>query len=94
MNVLLALVAVILLAAIAFLGTGVAQLYVLFGVILPGVALVVFILGLIVRVVNWARTPVPFNITTTCGQQKSLDWAWCWKSYSSARFFATPRPRS
>lgn len=74
MNILLALVAVLILAGIALLGTGAGQLYVLFGVILPGIALVIFVAGLIARVVNWARTPVPFKITTTCGQQKSLDW--------------------
>ena len=74
MNVLLALAGVIVLVLIATIGTGAAQLYTVFGVILPGVAVVVFLLGVIMRVVNWARTPVPFNITTTTGQQKSLDW--------------------
>jgi nitrate reductase gamma subunit len=74
MNVLIALGAVILLAAIPLVGTGMLQLPVLFGVVLPGVALVLFVLGLVTRVVQWARTPVPFNITTTCGQQKSLAW--------------------
>ncbi|MFO7653365.1 MAG: sulfate reduction electron transfer complex DsrMKJOP subunit DsrM [Candidatus Krumholzibacteriia bacterium] len=70
MKVLIALGAVALLSLVAF-GAG-AQFHVVFGVVLPGVALAVFVVGLIVRVVNWARTPVPFKITTTCGQQKSL----------------------
>jgi nitrate reductase gamma subunit len=74
MNFVIALGAVLVLSLIAYLGTGAAQLHVLFGVILPGVALVAFVTGLIVRVVQWARTPVPFKITTTCGQQKALDW--------------------
>jgi nitrate reductase gamma subunit len=46
----------------------------IFGVILPYVALAVFAIGLIVRVLRWARSPVPFRITTTCGQEKSLPW--------------------
>jgi len=73
MNLLVALGAVIGLVLIAWLGTAVAGAFTLFGVILPSVALVVFVLGVIVRVVQWARVPVPFKITTTCGQQKSLD---------------------
>ena len=72
MNVLMALGAVILLALVSLLGAGAARLHVLFGVILPGAALVIFVVGLIWRVVGWARVPVPFKITTTCGQQRSL----------------------
>jgi nitrate reductase gamma subunit len=30
--------------------------------------------GLTARVIGWARSPVPFRIPTTCGQQKSLPW--------------------
>jgi nitrate reductase gamma subunit len=73
MNLMVALGAVIGLVLIAWLGTGVAEAYTVFGVILPGVALAVFVGGVIVRVVQWARVPVPFKITTTCGQQKSID---------------------
>jgi nitrate reductase gamma subunit len=29
---------------------------------------------MIYRVIDWARSPVPFRIVTTCGQQKSLKW--------------------
>ncbi|MBI5478890.1 MAG: sulfate reduction electron transfer complex DsrMKJOP subunit DsrM [Deltaproteobacteria bacterium] len=43
-------------------------------VALPYAAVAVFLLGLVVRVVRWARAPVPFRITTTCGQQRSLPW--------------------
>ena len=41
-----------------------------FGVVLPYLALVLFLGGLIVRVVAWANIPVPFRIPTTSGQQK------------------------
>lgn len=46
----------------------------IFGTILPYVALAVFIVGIILRIVKWARSPVPFRITTTCGQEKTLPW--------------------
>ena len=45
-----------------------------FGVILPYIAVLIFIVGIIYRVWKWARSPVPFRIPTTCGQQKSLPW--------------------
>ena len=46
----------------------------LFGVVIPYVAIAVFVLGVVWRVVQWARVPVPFRIPTTCGQGKSLPW--------------------
>jgi nitrate reductase gamma subunit len=46
----------------------------LFGVAIPYAALLIFIIGVISRVVGWARSPVPFAIPTTAGQQKSLPW--------------------
>ena len=42
--------------------------------ILPYVALFLFVSGFLYRVVGWARSPVPFHIPTTCGQQRSLPW--------------------
>ena len=46
----------------------------LFGVIIPYAAILTFLAGFVYRVLVWARSPVPFRITTTCGQQKSLPW--------------------
>jgi len=46
----------------------------IFGVVIPYVALMLFLGGLIYRIAGWARVPVPFRIPTTCGQQKSLPW--------------------
>ncbi len=74
MKVFLSLLALCALAALVLVGVGVAKLDFLFGVILPYLAVVVFIVGFIYRVLKWAKTPVPFNITTTCGQQKSHPW--------------------
>jgi nitrate reductase gamma subunit len=45
-----------------------------FGVVIPYLALALFLGGLIWRVISWANVPVPFRIPTTCGQQKSLAW--------------------
>jgi len=74
MNALYSLGAVILLIGIAMVGAGSAGLEPIFGVLIPYLALAVFIAGIVFRVVKWARAPVPFRIPTTCGQQKSLPW--------------------
>ncbi len=62
------------LILVALIGAGLLNLSVIFGVVFPYLALVVFLVGLIYRVVQWGKTPVPFHIPTTCGQQKSLSW--------------------
>ncbi len=74
MDVLYSLIVVLLLAGFAFVGGQVASLRMLFGAIVPGVAIVIFLLGVIHRITLWARAPVPFRIPTTCGQQRSLPW--------------------
>jgi nitrate reductase gamma subunit len=45
-----------------------------FGTIVPYVAIAGFLAGIVYRILKWARSPVPFRIPTTCGQQKSLSW--------------------
>ncbi len=62
------------LAAIAFLGAGVAGLRGLFGIAVPYAAVLIFFAGLAVRVIGWGRSAVPFRVPTTCGQQRSLPW--------------------
>ncbi len=73
MNVIVALVAVVGLFFLGFLG-GVPGMGWVFGVVIPYMATVLFLGGLIHRVMSWANSDVPFRIPTTCGQQKSLDW--------------------
>jgi nitrate reductase gamma subunit len=51
-----------------------SAVYLVFGIIIPYAALFIFVVGLVYRIVRWARSPVPFRIPTTCGQQKSLPW--------------------
>lgn len=74
MKTVLPFIAVVILAAVAFLGVKAANLQVLFGVVIPYAALAVFLLGFTLRVLKWGRSPVPFSIPTTAGQQKSLPW--------------------
>jgi nitrate reductase gamma subunit len=74
MNVLYPLIAIIVLVVIATVGAGTAGLDSLFGIWIPYLALAAFLAGVTWRVVRWARAPVPFRITTTCGQAKSLPW--------------------
>jgi nitrate reductase gamma subunit len=69
------LIAVIVLFLLAYAGAeaGVWSQYIL-GVIIPYLAILVFVVFFIRRIVGWARSPVPFRIPTTCGQQKTLPW--------------------
>lgn len=74
MKALIALVAAAVLFGIVYVGVGVAQQEMLFGVVIPYAAMAIFLVGFVARVIGWARSPVPFNITTAAGQAKSLDW--------------------
>jgi len=74
MNAVTALLAVLLLVALALAGAEVTPLRYVFGAALPYVAIVLFLGGLVWRVLKWSRSPVPFRITSTCGQQQSLPW--------------------
>ncbi|HAK87519.1 MAG TPA: menaquinol oxidoreductase [Nitrospiraceae bacterium] len=73
MKILVPFFAVIALVLLAVIGTA-ANLHFLFGAVIPYAALFIFIFGVIYRVLKWAKSPVPFCIPTTCGQQKSLPW--------------------
>jgi nitrate reductase gamma subunit len=68
------LLAVIGLVVIALLGAQVPGMDYLFGVLLPYLAMATFLGGFCYRVYHWAKSPVPFRIPTTCGQQKSLSF--------------------
>ena len=59
---------------IPLLGVGAAGCYSLFGVVIPYAGLILFLSGVAYRVTVWSRSPVPFRIPTTCGQQTSLPW--------------------
>ncbi len=74
MNAIISLIAVVGLVLIAFIGVNVANLHFIFGIVVPYLAIVIFLIGVISRVMKWGRTPVPFRIPTTCGQQQSFPW--------------------
>jgi nitrate reductase gamma subunit len=68
-----ALAAVLGLIIIAYVGAR-GNLQLLFGVVVPYLAALIFVEGVIYRVIQWARSPVPFRIPTTGGQNRSLPW--------------------
>ena len=75
MGALISLVAVVGVGVLAAVGASAGDgLRFVLGVIIPGIAFAVFLVGIIYRVVHWAKSPVPFRIPTTTGQEKSLPW--------------------
>jgi nitrate reductase gamma subunit len=74
MAVFYSLILVLLLSVLGYFGGSVVGLRMLFGVIVPYAAIVIFLIGVAYRIIRWANTPVPFRIPATCGQQKSLPW--------------------
>jgi nitrate reductase gamma subunit len=73
-NYMYSLLAVVILCLLSYLGVKAVGLEVLFGILIPYTALVIFLGGVVYRVMGWAKSHVPFCIPTTCGQQKSLPW--------------------
>ena len=74
MKALVSLFAVFGLALIATLGAGALGWHSLFGIAIPYVAIAIFLVGFAAKVLCWAKSPVPFRIPTTAGQQYSLPW--------------------
>jgi len=74
MKALTALLAVAVLLGVVYAGVGLAGQQFLFGIIIPYVGIVIFLVGLTYRILLWAGAPVPFRIPTVCGSQKSLPW--------------------
>ncbi len=61
---MLSLIAVIVLFLIAWAGTAIG-LQVVFGIIIPYLALLTFIVGFAYKIMGWSRSAVPFRIPTT-----------------------------
>ena len=74
MGFILSLVAVLVLVGVSYFGAQAGLGKLLFGIYIPYIALAIFIVGFVLKVLKWARSPVPFRIPTTGGQQKSLPW--------------------
>jgi len=74
MGILYSLIAVILLILLPLVGVEGLGWNSLFGIVVPYMALTIFVAGFIYRVLKWGSSPVPFHIPTVSGQQKSLSW--------------------
>ncbi len=74
MGILVAFLAIVALFLTALVGIDGLGLRWLFGAAIPYAAAALFLGGFVYKVLGWARSPVPFRIPTTCGQQKSLPW--------------------
>jgi len=73
-NLLISIVAIAIITLLV-LGASMNQITThILTAIVPYVVFVIFVTGFIYRIVKWARSPVPFRIPTTCGQEKSLPW--------------------
>ncbi len=68
------LILVIILCVVAYMGGNAEGLRLVFGVMIPYLAVFLFVLGFLRKVLGWAKSPVPFSIASTCGQQKSMPW--------------------
>jgi nitrate reductase gamma subunit len=74
LSIVVSSIAVVILVLIPWIGVGALDLRVLFGILVPYAAMATFFVGIVVRVVDWAKSPVPFRIPTTAGQQWSFPW--------------------
>ncbi len=70
---MISFLAVLILFLIAWVGVSIG-LQVVFGVIIPYLAIIVFLGGFVSKVMGWARSTVPFAIPTTGGQAKTFAW--------------------
>ena len=75
-KVLFPLIVVLCLVALAWFGAGLPGVggRLVFGAVVPYLAFGIFVVGFIYRVVCWGTSAVPFVITSTAGQQKTLPW--------------------
>lgn len=73
-NAFLATLAICALVLIAYIGAVVLGWRFIFAILVPYLAIFLFVVGFLYRILVWAGAPVPFHIVTVCGQQKSLPW--------------------
>lgn len=73
MGIIISLIAVFALVVAAFAVEFFGGQWII-GIAVPYAAMALFMGGFVYRIVEWARSPVPFRIPTTCGQTESLPW--------------------
>lgn len=74
LSIVVSLVAVVVLVLVPWIGVGALDLRGLFGIFVPYLAMALFFGGIVWKVISWAKSPVPFRIPTTAGQQWSFPW--------------------
>ncbi len=74
MGLFFSLIVVLVLVGVALAGVEAANLQLVFGVYIPYLAIATFVIGFVLKVLGWAKVPVPFRIPTTAGQMKSFPW--------------------
>jgi len=74
LSIIFSFIAVVVVVLIPLIGVGALNLHALFGVVIPYAAMATFFVGIVVRVIDWGRSPVPFRIPTTAGQEWSFPW--------------------
>ena len=74
MNLRISFLAIAVIVLAPLIGVGAAGCYSFFGVVIPYAGFFIFLSGVVYRFLVWSRSPVPFRIPTTCGQQNSLQW--------------------
>ncbi|MDP2838904.1 MAG: hypothetical protein Q8O11_02525, partial [Syntrophales bacterium] len=74
MNLWISLIAILILTLLSVGVAFSATFSFLLTAILPYAAFGTFLAGYAYRVLQWAKAPVPYRITATCGQQTSLLW--------------------
>ena len=66
MRMLVSLIAVFVLLFLAYLGAELISAPWIFGIVVPYLAAVLFLGGFVRKILDWAKTPVPFRIPTAC----------------------------
>jgi len=74
LSIIVSFIAVLVVVLIPLIGVWALDLRALFGIIIPYAAMATFFVGIVVRVIDWGRSPVPFSIPTTAGQEWSFPW--------------------
>lgn len=74
MSLWFSIFALAVLILIPLIGANISGLQTFFGIVVPYAAIITFLVGFVYKVMSWAKAPVPFRISTTCGQQKTLPW--------------------
>lgn len=66
--------ALAILVLIPLTGSGITGLQAFFGIVIPYAAILTFLVGFVFKILKWTKSPVPFRIPTTSGQEKTLPW--------------------